>query len=246
MKLRITLLFLVIMLPSIQLAGQSVRRINEIKKNYNYLWAEATMETTDAAYQVANEFLSEKVKDYAVEKKMNGEFLSIKNMSSKCDTIRQPRGDMVKVFIYIKKTDIAPVESVVSVSGKTVSGGQAQTPQAVAEPVAPQPVTPSDRGKLKEVWQQNVIDELLSASSFAEARGKLSRMKAEFKIKKYGVPAACSDASSAFWLIGDAAGKVVTVLGPVSDGGRTDFRTLSTGALTSYKNYDAMWFILSK
>lgn len=245
MKLKTTLFLFVILMSSIQLAGQSVRRINEIKKNYNYLWAEATMETTTAAYQVANEYLSQKVKEYAVEKKLDGEFLSIKNMSSKCDTIRQPRGDMVKVFIYIKKTDISPVEGVVSVNGKAPSAGLVQSPASATQNHEPKP-EPSESRKLKEPWQQNVIDELLSASSFADARGKLSRMKAEFKIKKYGVPAACSDAAAAFWLIGDSSGKVLTVLGPVKDGERTDFRSLSAGAITSYTNCDAMWFILSK
>lgn len=245
MKKRIILFLALALLPALPSLGQTARRINEIKKNYNYLWSEATMETAAAAYQVANEYLQQKVKEYAAEKKIDGDYLIIKNMSSKCDTIHQPRGDMVKVFMYIKKVDIAPAAVVVQNMGTAVPAAPTQVPVATTVPATVEPVAGHGR-KLDVAWQQAVIDDLLSAPSFAEARNKLTRMKSEFKIKKYGVPAACSDADAAFWLIGDSAGKVVTVLGPLQGGSRTDFRSLSTGTLTAYKNYDSMWFILSK
>ncbi|MBR0301317.1 MAG: hypothetical protein IJQ93_13520, partial [Bacteroidales bacterium] len=186
------------------------------------------------------------------EKKMESQYLTIKNLSSKCDTIRQPRGDMVKVFMYIKKVDIAPAAGVVQNTGTAAPVTPVQLPVPVTDPApAPAPAGPSAPAaapgrKLDVAWQQAVIDDLLSAPSFAEARNKLYRMKSEFKVKRYGVPAACNDSDAAFWLIGGADGKVVTVLGPVQGGSRTDFRTLSTTSLPAYKNHEAMWFILSK
>lgn len=38
--------------------------------------------------------------------------------------------------------------------------------------------------KLEVAWQQEVVDKLLSAASYSEARSILTRLKAEFKIKR--------------------------------------------------------------
>ncbi len=257
------------------LDAQSLRQMNMIKRSSQYIYSEATMATAEEAHQVAYERLLAEIKTYAQGKKQltDENNIAIRNISSKCESIEMPRGEMFKVFLYVKKSDINEAANltvlvkdgenaseVVSIgnewtlkpdtvqdlpsenkeTGKKKTGDPVKVATNVNHSGAADPSL-----KLNEAWKQKAIDELLNAPSFAEARSLMSVMKREFKIKKYGRPAECADWNGAFWLIGDAEGRVVTVLGPEDDG-RTDFRKLSKTDLNEFSGYDAVWFTLSK
>ena len=98
--------------------------------------------------------------------------------------------------------------------------------------------------KLQVAWQQNVIDQLLGAESFPAAKALVSRMKAEYKIKKTGPLSTCKNPAECYMLVGKD-GKVETVLGPGS-GTRTDFRTLTSAPATLPANTDIIWFTFAK
>lgn len=270
----ITLLAILSALPSLE--AQSVRQMNMIKRNSQYIYAEATMETSEEAYKMAYERLLSEVKTYAQSKKQLSEEnnIAIRNISSKCESIEMQRGEMYKVFLYVKKSDIEDAanitilvsdenknkEEVVSIGGEWAlpAQGQGQSTQLVkqetvkagtnvntgmSESSAPKPV--GTAAKLSEAWKQNAIEQLMNAPSFAEARVKMGELKRDYKIKKFGRPAECTDWDAAFWLIGDANGQVVTVLGP-EEGGRTDFKNLVKTSLDAYSGYYAVWFTLYK
>ena len=96
---------------------------------------------------------------------------------------------------------------------------------------------------LETQWQQNVVDQLLSAESYSKAKSILARSRTEFKIKKTGPMETCKNPAEVFLLIGKNSA-VVTVLGPGSSS-RTDFKTLSKTS-DNYNGYDKVWFIFSK
>jgi len=98
--------------------------------------------------------------------------------------------------------------------------------------------------KLELAWQQNVVDQLIGATSFSSAKALLSRMKAEYKIKKTGPLSTCKNPAECFMLIGKD-GKVETVLGPGSST-RTDFRTLTSAPATLPAHMDIIWFTFAK
>ena len=98
--------------------------------------------------------------------------------------------------------------------------------------------------KLQVAWQQNVVDQLLGAESFPAAKALISRMKAEYKIKKTGPLATCKNPAECYMLVGKD-GKVETVLGPGSST-RTDFRTLTSAPATLPANMDIIWFTFAK
>ena len=84
--------------------------MNSIKRNSNYLYAESTMPTEKEAFEIASELLYQQVKEYAEGKKsfQNRDIL-IRDIAQVRDSIQLQRGDMVKVFLYVKKSDIFPM-----------------------------------------------------------------------------------------------------------------------------------------
>lgn len=215
--------------------GQNTKKMNSIKRSAQYIYAEATMETTKEAFEVANDLLLIQVKEYAASKKaFRDNDILVRNIQSQQDSIQIRRGAMVKVFLYVKKSDVLNVDNVVLVdntsSGKNdeeaVTVNVKETPTATsANAPAEQDSAEGDTSlRLGTSWQQAVIDQLLSAGSYSEARSILARLKAEFKIKKTGPMEACGNPEEVFILVGKNS-SVVTVLGPGGTS-RTDFKSL--------------------
>lgn len=255
----ITLLLSLIVLAGATWAQQSdSKKINSIKRNSQYLYAEATMNTEEEAYQVAEELLTTYINEYIESKKKlnKAESVIVKDIASKCDKIQMMRGEMYRVFVYVKKSDIIPAENSITLV-------KPETPDSIADtegvPPAVIEVLPSGEGqsadgmdaapgeapRLSEAWQQNVIDELLSLSSLTEAKALMNRLKAEYKIKRYGSYDECKNPANSFWLIADGNGRLQTILGPGTDR-RTNFKTLQYDALENYSGFNAIWFTLSK
>lgn len=255
MRIKKTILILGIMAFALPMAGQNTKKMNSIKRNSQYLYAEATMETAAEAYEVASDLLLIQIKEYASEKKnLKDKDFIIKNIQGQQDSLQIRRGDMVKVFLYVRKSDIQGVENVTLVENTEPGNKSPEKGELVIESnmtpanpllnnTSPGVVSPDNSLKLEVQWQQAVIDNLLSAGSYSEARAILARLKTEFKIKKTGPMASVKDASEVYLLIGKN-GKVETVLGPGAET-RTDFRNLQRTSV-SYDGYDKVWFTFSK
>ena len=250
---KIILIFSVLAL-TVPLLGQNTKKMNSIKRNPFYLYAEATMETAEEAFEVANDLLLIQIKEYASTSAfLKDKDVLIKNIRSQQDSLQIRRGDMVKVFLYVKKTDLQAVDNVTllenaSAPQKETAPGEVSVESNVATPPTPEQASPqtgvADASlKLEAAWQQAVIDNLLSAGSYSEARAMLSRLKAEFKIKKTGPVESARDISEVYLLIGKN-GNVETVLGPGRDS-RTDFKALQKTS-SSFEGYDKVWFTFAK
>ena len=234
--------------------GQNTKKMNSIKRSAQYIYAEATMETTKEAFEVANDLLLIQVKEYAASKKaFRDNDILVRNIQSQQDSLQIRRGPMVKVFLYVKKSDVLNVDNVVLVdntsSGKNdeeaVTVNVKETPTATsANAPAEQDSAEGDTSlRLGTSWQQAVIDQLLSAGSYSEARSILARLKAEFKIKKTGPMETCGNPEEVFILVGKNS-SVDTVLGPGGTS-RTDFKSLRKTS-DNYTGYDTYWFKFSK
>lgn len=217
------------------------KKINSIKRNNQYIYAEATMSTEAEAYQIAEELLTTYINEYIETKKKlsQAENVIVKDVTGKCDKIQMRRGEMYRVFVYVKKSDLIPADNVVTFV----------KPEAVPEPSEidePSGEDVSDETlKLNVAWQQAVIDELLATSSLTEVKAMLNRLKAEYKVKRYGNYDECNNPATCFWLIIDGNGSVQTVLGPGVDQ-RANFKTLQYDSLKNYSGSNAIWFTLSK
>lgn len=94
-------------------------------------------------------------------------------------------------------------------------------------------------------WQAQAIKDLIGCSDMASAKAMLNRMKAEYKIKKYGTPNNCPNPDKAYWIIFGDNGAVNTVLGPGS-AERVNFRDMQQSTLDDYKGMEALWFNIAK
>lgn len=105
---KIVILFTLILVSPIAM-GQSVsKQINDVKRSSEYLSAEATMETESTAYEVAEELLAKQIAEYANENEvlMNAPNVIVKDVAGKAEQIKMNRGTMVRVFLYVRKSDV--------------------------------------------------------------------------------------------------------------------------------------------
>ena len=237
-------------LLSVMAMGQSdSKTINTIKRDKSYIYEESTAKDADEAYQSARELLRLRIEEYIAEEKKlrKAEKIIVRDVESVTEEIKVQRGELTRVFLYVKKKNILPAEANVSVMDNDNKTQDEKTVvEAEAESVANEAeASPGDSAnKLPIAWQQNVIDKLLGCRTLAEARSVLGREKAEYRVKRYGTPATCADKTACFWITGDADGRLITVLGPGSTE-RTNFKTLSKEA-GNIGSEAAIWFTLAK
>lgn len=218
------------------------KRINKIKRDNKYLYAEDTKPTEQEARQGAEETLQTYIDEYvATEKKLKkAEHIVIKDLQSKIDRIEMKRGTMVRAFVYVKKSDIIPAENVVVTDGPGDPDRQAE-PVSTIEPLP----APSLEATGLPQWQQELIKELLQKQTLTEARAHLNRLKAEYKVKRLGAPAAAKNTAQLFWVVALPNGGGLTVLGPGNEE-RINYRTMTTDQLSAYSGNDALWFEMAK
>lgn len=246
---KILLLMNICLISTLAMGQSDSKTINSIKRDNAYLYEEVTAKDANEAYQSAYELLKQRVKEYAEEEKSlrSANNIIIKDIKSYTQQIQMQRGDMTRVFLYVKKKDILSVESnatIIPNDKNRVESPQEEEQEIVLESkievIKP---TGDESLKLQVAWQQEMINELLSCKTMAQAEVLLSRLKAEYKVKRYGSYATCSNKSACFWITSDGQGNVVSIWGP-GNGERTNFRTLTKETV----NVDsrAIWFTMTK
>ena len=250
------------------------KQINKIKRDSDFLYAEATMETAEEALSVARELLMQQVQEYIGEKEKlsQAKDVLVKNVNAKSESISMMRGPMFRMFVYVKKSDIEAVKNVTAINTTTNT-----TTVVVEQPVPPVPapekpvevveqevVVQVEEPVAQEVavevvesqgeavtdtglpaWQQQAISDLLECADATAVKAKLNRMKAEYKVKKYGTPNNCPNANEAFWVFFNTDGSVNTVLGAGATD-RINFRDMQLTTLDKYKGMNALWFNFAK
>lgn len=258
------------------------KQINQIKRDQQYIYEEATHESAAEAESMAFELLLQRVNEYISE---NGGLskasnVLVKDVKQKAEVLSMMRGTMYRVFVYVAKKDIEGVSNATVInpsSGTTVTVSDnsntivdvQQTVVPAEENNAPSP-KPEEKQAPKPVidpmynnsnnqankqsgnlenplggWQKSAIDGMLDCNDIAAVRAKLNRLKAEYKVKRYGTADNCPSVDSSWWAIFDKDGKLVTILGPASPQ-RIDYKNMQYSSLSNYKGMDAIWFTLAK
>ena len=98
------------------------KKLNNIKKSSLYLYGEATAETEEEARELAEEILYDEINSWAAGKKklQNSANFAVNNTQTLWSIISLPRGNMFRSFIYVKKSDIIPVENSEVISNTNV------------------------------------------------------------------------------------------------------------------------------
>ena len=243
--------------------GQSVsKQINDIKRSKQYITAEATMETEEQAYALAEELLAQSISEYVADKKSLKQAANVivKDVAGKAEKLQMKRGEMARVFLYVKKSDIIAADNTrVLVQPNNTAGKDAGKKKDKEKSKAAKTSdsslelastvedikgdAPSETAA--DSWQLNAINELLACESLAVAQKKLEDMKIDMQVKRYGVPATCRYPEKCCWLIFDEQQNIVTVLGEGSDS-RMNYKTQQADKLSNYKDHGAIWFMLAK
>ena len=91
------------------MAQSTNKEINTIKRNDAYLYAEATMASEKEAHEVATELLLKEVQNYidSMPNLSKADNLLVKDILAKSESLMMMRGEMHRVFVYVKKQDIS-------------------------------------------------------------------------------------------------------------------------------------------
>ena len=261
---KVVALFVLILLP-FTMMGQSVsKQINDIKRNSQYLSAEATLETEADAYEMASELLDKEIGAYIQGNSslQKSEVISYKNVRQKTEKIQMKRGTMIRVFLYVNTNDLTDAENVPMVENDSSYASAVdkvlkdvennQDIGLVDTVVIDSDLLNDDEEEEKLIatmsdypsWQQGVIYTLLGGSSLKQVLYLIDRFKVELKVKRSGVAANCRNPEKCYWIIFDDSQHVIAVLGPGTEE-RTNFATLEMDSLKNYSGKGALWFTLS-
>ena len=179
-KFTITLLALIIGLATMAQQESVSKQINQIKRNPLYIYSEATMATEEEAREVACEMLLKQVKEYAESKKylVKADNILIKDIKTKSESLMMRRGTMYRVFLYVSKIDIEPVNNVTNINsstGTTISTNNVVTKVTNAKPIAEQKQKEPETVKKKE----NVVSKKKKEDYFSKTKKVEPAVKSE-------------------------------------------------------------------
>lgn len=195
-------------------AGLKVK-INSIKKSSEYVYAEVTQYDKKEAYDMAQDILYQRINEYLAKERKKRDPSTEFESNKKYDIVdlTVSRGDMFRVFLYVKKEDLFSSEN-----------GYA-------------PKIPGREPVVNDV-EREVIDELLVLNNFAAMKQRLPELKNEGKILSYKKYSELDNPEQYYLIVFDKQGKILAVL--TKGGNRKNLRTRGNDAISNYKGCGAV------
>lgn len=90
------------------------KQINAIKRDSAFVYAEATEATVAQAFDAAKVQLMLQIKEYIQSQLelQEADMVLVKDEAAKCERIEMLRGDKYRVFVYVKKSNILPAQTI--------------------------------------------------------------------------------------------------------------------------------------
>ena len=253
MMKKIVCLLSVMMFVSALWAQNSISDINRLKRDKDYLYGEATLDTKEAALKLAYELLEVEIKNWALSKNSSISSVLASKVYDYADTIVLKRHNMIRAFAYVKKSNLKaikgknikvdvnkdvplskPLEEIPQKEETVI-----ETPATKVESIEPEaqiePLTAS------VAPEEKVLQELKDITSFYDLEKKMKPMKAAGEITDYGKYTTMTDPANCYLIIYDQQAVVKAILGKGAD----KRKNLKTGVDDSEKNYHgcgAIWF----
>lgn len=237
-KIRMALTLAVALFSSTSIFAQSTvdekkKEINAIKKNSDYIYAEATMADQQAAIDLAKEILYQNVNEWvAKQKKFAGASNVITvNTNYSVEDMTLPRGNWFRAFMYVKKTDIIPAGNVAVM--KVVQ----KEPEAVeAAPVEPAAKQESPEDIIKK--------QLLECENTGQMSTLLKNLKAEGKIADFQKLNTITSPEEYVIAIFSKEGVIRAILSEGAE--RTNVKTGQPDQISNYKGNGAIGIKIKK
>lgn len=227
------LVMALLLTPSLVISAQTVdekkKEINKIKKNSQYIYAEATAATEQEAKDLAEEILYQEINEWtATQKKLrqSSDFL-ISDRKELWSTVSLPRGNMYRSFIYVKKSNIQPADN-----AEIISNANHDTLISSIEQM---------KGQSASTYPETVT-KIAACQEYAEMVNVIKDMEAQGKIEHYARYASLTKPENYYLAIYDKKGKVKAVLSPGNE--RTNVVTGQADAVNNYAGCGAIGFIV--
>lgn len=237
-KIRLAVTLAVALLSCTSILAQNTvdekkKEINAIKKNSDYIYAEATMADQQAAIDLAKEILYQNVNEWvAKQKKFAGASNVITvNTNYSVEDMTLPRGNWFRAFMYVKKTDIIP------------AGNVAVMKVARTEPDAEKaaPVEPA----VKQESPEDIIKkQLLECENTGQLSTLLKNLKAEGKVTDYQKLNSIASPEGYIIAIFSKEGVIRAILSEGAE--RTNVKTGQPDQISNYKGNGAIGIKIKK
>ena len=254
MKKRIINLLSFVMFASALWAQSNLSEINRIKRDKDYLYGEATLESKDAALKLAYELLEVEIKNWASGKNSKISSVTAMKVYEYADTILLRRHNMVRAFVYVKTSNLKaikgktlnvdldrdkPLSKPIGQPAKESVPAPMEEKHPVMEPevVEAAPVVPVAKQK---TIADEVLERVMEENTFNDLEKVIKPLKAEGKITDYGKYPTMTDPANCYLIVYDRQAQIRAFL----DKGVDKRRNLKTGLEDSEKNYHgcgAIW-----
>lgn len=212
-------------------------KVNEIKKSPDYIYAETTRETAEEAKSAAEEQLYNNINIWvAQEKKLRGaKQVIVAQSKADYEEYQLQRGNLVRAFLYVKKSDIIAVDNVRVLNVNPLKEDEAKEDEAQQPAADPQPATPA-------VEISPLVKELANIATIQAFGTRLKELKAQGKVGVYGKYKELSDPDNCLLVVYNRQGTIEAVL--TAGAQRYNATTALPDALANYPGCAAIGFTL--
>lgn len=245
-RLLLILLFSICYVPLClaQTAADVVKKINKIKRDTMFIYAEATMKDLNEAYNGARAILEMKVGDWVrLQHPAEGIELCIVKAKEHFVQLETRRGDFYRAFVYVRKSDILPVAdksevTVFEVSPVTKPNQMEAKPAIIVTEEMPQV---EEKQQVLELTSEEKQMKLIR--SFYDVEPYIKGLKSKGKLNAYGKYATMPENEDCHIFVYDKQGNISALLRK-SGANQYNLNSLKEDNIKNYKNCGAIWFQL--
>ena len=224
-----------LLLPALTISAQTnsnveekKKEINSIKKNSQYIYAEATAATEQEAKDLAEELLYQEINEWvATQKKLRqSNELLISDRKELWTNVSLTRGNMFRSFLYVKKSEIQGVDNATIIDNTS----QAQSGKS----------STSNVEEIYDFHPSPTLKALMACKKYEAFASLLKQKKAEGKVTFYGRYASLENPDIYFLAVYNRAGDIVAFLTPGPN--RINTATKKTDNVVNYSGCGAIGF----
>lgn len=209
------------------------REINAIKKNSDYIYAEATMAEQQAAIDLAKEILYQNVNEWVAKQKKfaSASNLITVNTNYSVEDMTLPRGNWYRAFMYVKKSDIIPAGNV---SVMKIAQKESEMKKDVS-------MVPT----VKSASSEDIVkNQLLECRNTGQLSTLLKNLKAEGKVSDYRKLNDLTSPETYIIAIFSKEGVIRAILSEGAE--RTNLKTGRPDQISNYKGNGAIGIKIKK
>ena len=211
-----------------------VRQIGRIKRDANFIYAEATMKNQKEALAGAKAILEVKVSDWIHQETTENVDVCIAKAKEHCFELQTMRGDYYRAFVYVNKQDILPVTDKKEVVVFQVDNSTSK--DSSAEVISEDSPSPS----VEVITLTADEEKMKSITSFYEITPYIESLKKEGRLDTYGKYSTMPQDGKCHLFVYDKQGKVVAALRKTG-GYVLNIATLRGDNIKNYNECGAIW-----